>query len=152
MRLLSIVVWLSVAGLAGCYTYQPTISTKGSKIDESLVVKIERGKSTRSDVLKWFGSPTRIITYEPKVTGMAASKEGESGQLVKSEIAVTANQEVYIWEYEVRTEVFFMVALNAYRSRTSKEAKDTLIVFINRETGVVEDFGFRRETNGPKKN
>lgn len=138
---------IAFAGLAGCYTYQPTITTKGSRIDESLVAKIERGKATRSDVLKWFGSPTRIITYEPKVTGMAGSKESDRGRMVKGEITLTANQEVYIWEYEVTKKVFFMVALSAYESRTSQEAKDTLIIFINRETGIVEDFGFRRETD-----
>ena len=40
-----------------------------------------------------------------------------------------------------------MLALRAYVSERRQQAKDSLIVFINRETGIVEDFGFRKETH-----
>ena len=69
------------------------------------------------------------------------------GFMVKGEVSVTANQEVYIWEYEVKRDVSRMLGLASYISREVEEAKDSLTVFINRETGIVEDFGFRRETD-----
>lgn len=139
-------VTVSAQAIVGCYQYIPYTYTKGVKIDESLVAKIERGKTTRADVLKWFGTPSRILTYEPKVTSVGASKETVAGSTVRGELSVTANQEVYIWEYEVKKSVETMMALRAYVGTEVHEAKDSLTVFINRETGIVEDFGFRRET------
>jgi hypothetical protein len=137
----------TIFALAGCFQYLPTLIERGAPIDEKLVAKIERGKSTRADVLKLFGSPTRVLQYDPKVAGMGAVKQTEQGSMAKGEIVLTANQGIYMWEYEVEKREETMLALRAYVAERRQQAKDSLIVFINRETGIVEDFGFRKETH-----
>lgn len=128
-----ILVMLCFMFLASCIS-----STKGSLIDETAVNKIEIKKSTKSDILKLFGAPDRIVD-----TGLAgAAKSQTTGDVdlkTRQEVTVGKNEEIYIYEYvENKLSIFYII------NRTSQK-KNTLMVWINKDTGIVQDYGYKKE-------
>ena len=114
---------------------------KGSRIDEATVKKIEVGKTNRSDVLKMFGAPDRIID-----TGVVATSKGAVVGFVnvapKQESAVGKNQEVYIYEYVIR-KVGTLVGTGF--GGEVREKKNSLMIWIDKDTGIVQDYGYKKE-------
>ena len=114
------------------------ISTKGSRINESDVKQIQIGKTTQSDILKMFGVPDRIIDAG---TGAASKSQtvGDVNLAIKEEVIVDKNQEIFIYEYEEeKTVVFYFVM-------SSSEKKNTLMIWMDKDTGIVQDYGYKRE-------
>ena len=44
-------------GISGCATY-----SSGSPIDETKIESIERGTTTKSELIAWFGQPTQVTS------------------------------------------------------------------------------------------
>ena len=114
---------------------------KGNRIDEAMVKKIEVGKANRSDVLKMFGAPDRIID-----TGVVATSKGAVVGFVnvapKQESAVGKNQEVYIYEYVIRkVGTLFGTGFGG----EVRENKNSLMIWIDKNTGIVQDYGYKKE-------
>jgi hypothetical protein len=126
---------LAILGLmlfANCAT---AISTKGTRIDENAVKQIQIGKTTRSDILKMFGAPGGIIDTG---TGAALKSRttGDINLATKQEVAVGKNQEIFTYEYSER---------KAYTALHTTEKKNTLMIWIDKDTGIVQDYGYRKE-------
>jgi len=125
-----------VSFLFGC----ATTYVKGSRIDEVAVKKIEVGKTTRSDVLKMFGAPDKIIDAGGVVT-LKSAVTGDVDIASKQEIAVGKNQEIYIYEYEEK--VGLVHGGGYFEVREVK--KNTLMIWIDKGTGIVQDYGYKKE-------
>ena len=114
---------------------------KGSRIDDATVKGIEVGKTNRNDVLKMFGAPDRIID-----TGVVATSKGAAIGFVnvipKQESEVGKNHEVYIYEYVIR-KIGTFVGLGL--GGEVQEKKNTLMIWINKDTGIVQDYGYKKE-------
>jgi hypothetical protein len=114
------------------------IATKGSRINESDVKQIQIGKTTQSDILKMFGVPDRIID-----AGTAAASKSQTVGDVNvpnnEEVIVDKNQEIFIYEYEEENTVVF------YFVMSSSEKRNTLMVWMDKDTGIVQDYGYKRE-------
>jgi len=118
---------------------------KGNRIDEATVKKIEVGKTNRSDVLKMFGAPDRIID-----TGVVATSEGAEVGFVnvtpKQESATGKNQEVYIYEYVIRrVGTFVGTGFGTGFGGKVQEKKNSLMIWIDKDTGIVQDYGYKKE-------
>jgi hypothetical protein len=124
--------------LSGCVT---THHTKGSKVDESMLTRIEKGKTARSDILKWFGSPDRIIGAGITAETKTAMK-GDIELAHKSQTSIGENQEIYIYEYFDTSGVG---GLFLWYGTSSRERKNTLMIWIDKETGLVQDYGYKKE-------
>ncbi len=116
---------------------------KGSRIDEMAVKKIEVGKTNRSDILKIFGAPDRIIDTGTVATSKSAVA-GDINVASKQEVAVGKNQEIYIYEYIKRktTDYFF----GSGDISKTQEYKNSLMIWIDKNTGIVQDYGYKKET------
>lgn len=128
-----------VSFLFGC----ATTYVKGSRIDEVAVKKIEAGKITRSDVLKMFGAPDRIID----AGGVATSKSAVTGDIdiaSKQEITVGKNQEIYIYEYVEAKNIDYYFGTGALGGKVEVK-KNTLMIWIDKGTGIVQDYGYKKE-------
>lgn len=115
--------------LCGCISSR---STHGTQIDGLMVAKIEKGKTTKSDILRWFGIPLRILD---------AGSGKESEPYAAEGAGESANQEIYIYEYSVehiRANFFFTIDFNHEKQNNS------LMIWIDRETGTVQDYKYRQ--------
>lgn len=128
------IILIAGLSLSGCVT---THEVQGSKTDEGTIQQIEKGKTTRSEILKWFGEPDRTIG-----AGVAGESKttvtGDVSVAQKQEITVGKNQEIYIYQYS-ETEKQFGV----HNSRA--ERKNTLMIWIDKDTGIVQDYGYKKE-------
>jgi len=136
------ILFLSVLFLVGCATVQ---STQGNKLDEQVIAQIEKGKTTQSEILKLFGAPDRII--EAGIAGkLQTDIAGDISLSSKQNISLGKNQEIYIYEYmEATTETSYF--FEAYRMGDKKitQRKNTLMIWIDKETGIVQDYGYKKE-------
>lgn len=120
-----------------------TTYVKGSRIDEVVVKKIEVGKTNRSDILKMFGAPDRIIDEG----GVVASKSVVAGDIdiaSKQEMTVGKNQEIYIYEYVEAKNIDYYFGTGALGGKVEVK-KNTLMIWIDKDTGKVQDYGYKKE-------
>jgi hypothetical protein len=129
-----ILVMLSVMLLSNCV---PFSHSSGTQIDEKALKQIEIRKTTRGDILKMFGAPDKII--DSGIAGALKSQtKGDVELTTKQEVAVGKNQEIYIYEYVEREGHYGF-------SDSSTVRRNTLMVWINKDTGIVEDYGYNRQ-------
>lgn len=126
-----------VSFLFGCAsTY-----VKGSRIDDAMVKRIEVGKTNRSDILKMFGAPDRIIDAGAVATSKSAVA-GDVNVASKQEVVVGKNQEIYIYEYLIKKAG--PPVLSDFGGKI-QESKNTLMIWIDKDTGIVQDYGYKKE-------
>lgn len=128
-----VLVMLGLTLLANC-----TTNTKGSRIDENALTQIQIGKTTRSDILKMFGAPDKIID----AGGSAALKSqtvGDVNLATKQEVVVGKNQEIYIYQYAKEKNIHY------YHGVSTSEKKNTLMIWMDKDTGIVQDYGYKKE-------
>jgi hypothetical protein len=119
--------------LSGCLTMNVD---KGGKIDESATQQIEKGKTTRNEILKWFGVPDRTIGADVTEKSKITAPEDEDRE---PKITVGKNQEIYVYEYsEVKGR------LGLFTVGGSKK-KNTLMIWIDKDSGIVQDYGYKKE-------
>ena len=124
---------------AGCATSK---STQGTMIKERDVCGIEKGKTTRSEILKNFGAPDRII--DAGLTGESkTSVAGDVNLSSHQNISLGKNQEIYIYEYTEESGRFF--AISAFARTNTRKLKNTLMIWIDKDTGIVQDYGYKKE-------
>lgn len=110
-KFVAIVVFLILI-IAGCSFHSAKVET-GKKLDESLIAKIVDGETTGSQILVWFGAPTK------------------STRLGKEELFV----------YKQCTTDSSTVTVIAIGNTGSKEKCDELSIVLN-EQGIVKNHGF----------
>lgn len=128
--------------LSGCATVQ---STQGSKLDEKMIAQIEKGKTTRSEILKLFGAPDRII--DAGISGTAENSiKGDVNLSTQQNISLGKNQEIYIYEYiEERTETPGLLLAYGMGDVKKTSKKNTLMIWLDKDTGIVQDYGYKKE-------
>jgi hypothetical protein len=118
--------------LANCVS----TSTKGVPLDETAIKQIQIGRTNKTEILKMFGAPNRIID----TVGSGTSKpqvSREVNRATKEEVSLGKKQEIYIYEYlESKTN---MVTLG------ESEKKNTLMIWIDKDTEIVQDYGYKGE-------
>lgn len=124
----------------GCATTQ---STQGSQLKEESICNIAKGKTTRSEILKTFGAPDRII--EAGLTGESKTAIGGDVNLsAQQNISIGRNQEIYVYEYTEEITERNLVNLYYGGGKTTKK-KNTLMIWIDKDTGIVQDYGYKKE-------
>lgn len=123
---------LLVFVLSGC------VSTKGKPIPKDSVVKIQKGITTKADILEQFGAPNEIL-YSPKGEEIFVYKYSEK-------LDLHAGQAVGVI---LRRDIPGLGTLVDLGTRRVSEKEDRLMVFLD-EKGIVQNIGFTHETGKVK--
>lgn len=121
------------------------------KLTGELIKKIEPGKTVKGDVLEWFGPPNvlarqgkmvKVPSTDPKNPGLQEMDSELLFELFSVKHQIADHHIVY---YYVDVEAsmggaYLLIAIAA--STTVKQ--DRLWILINQNTGIVEDYVFRR--------
>jgi hypothetical protein len=128
LGLLTLLIFL----LWGC------VSTKGKPIPKDSVVKIQKGVTTKADILEQFGAPNEIL-YSPKGEEIFVYKYSEK-------LDLHAGQAVGVI---LRRDIPGLGTLVDLGTRRVSEKEDRLMVFLD-EKGIVQNIGFTHETGKVK--
>lgn len=147
---------LLISSLQGCVSL-PSIS--GVPLLHKTVNQLQAGKTTRAEVLKWFGPPLSIVTKGETLTivhgapsrpgSMVAEASYETVQadtffeLFSTKHTITDRDRIYYYQYAVSYK--YTVFLLVYMNETANTRSDRLWVLIDEQTGLVEDYVFRKE-------
>ena len=151
---------LALAGLVcclqGCVPNFPLVS--GANLDEQKIAKIRPGKTTRSEVLESFGLPLSIAKKGETLTVSAerawvGSRIRAPGfdpvdadafyELFSANHKITDRHRVYYYYHAISTKWAAVVIFYVYKSAHTR--KDRLWVLINEETGIAEDYAYRKD-------
>jgi len=130
--------------LSGCAHTQSDEGTIKQIEDKDARQQIEKGKTTRNEILKWFGAPDKTIDagVSPQTKAVTAD---DVNTAQKHEVTIGKNQEVYVYEHsETRTEGGFPVPFRGKR-KISSIRKNALMIWIDKDSGIVQDYSYRKE-------
>ena len=146
---------LLVLSLQGCI---PAPSFRfGVPLPQETVDRLQSGKTTRAEVLEWFGMPLAIaakgealtIPHGPEWVGSGAryaSYENVDAdsffELFSTKHAINDRDRIYYYFYTVSSKQAIVLAV--YINETVNTRSDRLWVMIDEETGLVEDYAFRK--------
>lgn len=154
--------------LTGCFI-SPHSFTQGRPIADNKVEKIQKGKTTKEEIINWFGVPTTIIKKgdKTKTGGTAATPpspnialpyfaQGVQGtptgeisseqlfSLFSSKNKIKDDDVIYYYGYT--TTKGSSVGLLFFSTSDSHAVTDKLLILMNEEKGVVEDFIMSKES------
>lgn len=109
--------------LAGCSSIS---ETSGTAIERTSLKKIIKGNTTTTDILTWFGPPDKIIYYS-----------------VLNKQNIRQRYMVYVYEYIIKGGMTFAKGYPIANEKIS-ENKNTLLIWINRNTGRVENYIYKK--------
>lgn len=107
----------------GCATIK---ETSGTSIQKTTLTKITKGKTTTTDILTWFGPPDKIIYYS-----------------VLNKQNIKQRYMVYVYEYILKGGMTFAQGYPIAQEKLN-ENKNTLLIWINRNTGIVENYIYKK--------
>lgn len=129
---------LVLAASGGCISVG--VNMEGNPISEEAVARIQKGKTTRAEVLELLGAPREVETED--VTGLAEKAVARyQGEKLTLSIDPALFNDVYIYERK-RTE-YFIMALFLFNYYSSDETSERLAVFFDRR-GLVQGVGWTR--------
>lgn len=151
---------LAVAGfiiifLWGCVP-APLVTT-GRPLKDEKIIRIQPGKTTKEDIIEWFGAPMAIAVQGEilKIQAEASwAKNMPRGgyyfeidsdtffELFSSKHELTEYHRIYYYYRAVSKKGFLILLLYLYDS--GKTVIDKLWILVNEETGIVEDYVFRK--------
>ena len=151
-KILVFVVFLwTVILLGGC-----AIMGAKHKGEESFnkgqINKILPGKTTKQEILLWFGPPLSIARKGRVMKIPSADVQKRSSYELQSDIffelfsakhEITENHIIYYYTYSETKNTAVLITL--YLTGRSKLVVDKLWILINTETGIVEDYIFRKQ-------
>ena len=148
--------------LTGCFI-SPHSFTQGKPIADNKVEKIVKGKTTKEEVINWFGVPTTIIKKGDKTAtegttaaapspnialpyfaqGVQSTPSGEVSSeqmfsLFSSKNKIKEADVIYYYGYT--TTKGSSVGFLFFSTNDSHAVTDKLLILMNEEKGVVEDF------------
>lgn len=152
---LSIVFFIGI--IAGC-AIMPMRGEVGKPFDENLISKIQRGKTTREEITRWFGVPKAVARKGGKIrlsTAMAMPYTGGvemPGEEVSSDTyfalfpknKVTENHIIYLYVYTTSKGMSFAMPMFGYMG--GKALKNTLVVLIDDSKDIVDDYVYDKQT------
>jgi hypothetical protein len=141
-------LWIVLVGIlgSGCISLSGSF---GTQISHEALDRIEVGKTTRDEILAWFGPPSAF--YNPTFLDVILAREGElSGLAEDLEIEASAPvlNDVFTYRYienDTRA-VFIPIVFGRVDAAATYE---TLTVFFDEE-GRVEYHAFRRDEARPE--
>lgn len=155
---LGVVVITATMFLWGC-AIMPHKYTSGEPIKEDKTKMIQPGKTTKEEIIQWFGIPTVIAKKDEKMSlpiemaGMMGVTGGEVGKqevssdtffnLFSSKHKLMENHRIYYYRYTKSSGTNFSMPFFGYSG--GRALTDKLLVLINEDTGIVEDYIFRKQ-------
>lgn len=127
---------------SGCISYGVTF--EGNPIPRDLLSRIEKGKTTRAQVLELLGAPVQVETAD--ITALAESALAYyEGEKLTLQIDPALFNDVYI--YERRQSKHFIMAFILFNYYSSDERSDRLAVFFDKN-GKVQGVGWTPGRDG----
>jgi len=131
--------------------------TAGEPIKEDMVKMIQPGKTTKEEIIQWFGIPSVIAKKGEKMSLptelVSMSVAGEIGRqevssdtffnLFSTKHKLTESHRIYYYTYTKSKGTTFAMPYFGYTG--GKALTDKLLVLINEDTGIVEDYIFRKQ-------
>jgi len=145
-----------LVSLQGCVPAFPFLS--GVPLPQKTVDEVQPGKTTRSEVLEWFGMPLSIakkgevlrIPHGPEWAAGGVRPAGYNQvdadaffELFSTKHKITDHQRIYYYFSSLSTK--YGVVLAVYVHESANTRVDRLWLLIDEETGLVDDYVFRKE-------
>jgi hypothetical protein len=127
-RAIRIVLCVLIVISTGC------VSTKGKPIPKDAVIQIQKGITTKTQILELFGAPNEI-TYSPKGEEILVYKYGEKLDLRTGQAVGTI----------LKKDIPGLGVLLDLGTRKVSEKEDRLMVFMD-DKGIVQNVGFTNQT------
>jgi len=158
--LFCVVVITATTFLWGC-AIMPYKHTSGEPIKEDKTKMIQPGKTTKEEIIQWFGIPSVIAKKGEKMSlpiEMAGGMYGigAAGEVGKQEVSsdtffnlfsskhkLIENHRIYYFTYTKNKGSTFNMPFFGYSG--GRALTDKLLVLINEDTGIVEDYIFRKQ-------
>lgn len=148
------IVMICVSLLSGCFV-APYTYTCGQSIKEDKLKKIEAGKTTKEEIIKWFGVPSTVVNKGEKA-GVTATQYGAAGliqstgfsfdelfSLFSSRHKSKESHVIYYYDYTKTEGATFNIIF--FSPSNSKVLTDKLLVLIDENTCIVEDYIFSKQ-------
>ena len=133
---------LAVVLLVGCVPVPP-ITVSGLPLPQEAVARIEPRETKKTQILEWFGPPTAIVAKGDRLPITGDQTEAASFfELFSSKHTISDYHRVYYYYHAVMKKQ--AVVLAVYIHEKTSINIDKLWVLVNEETGIVEDYVFRR--------
>ncbi|MDD5085194.1 MAG: hypothetical protein PHE61_04015 [Candidatus Omnitrophica bacterium] len=124
----------------------------GKQIKDSAARKVQPGVTTKAEIIEWFGVPTAIAKKGEKVSlpmemahygaGCEGPRQDTSSEtffsMFSSKHKITDSHRIYYYAY-TKSEGS-MLGILFFNTMSSKTQTDKLLVLINEDTGIVEDY------------
>ena len=132
----------------------------GTPIKEDMVKRIQDGKTTKEEMLQWFGIPNIVQKQGEDTTSQKSLHEGAmmepvmmssmdqkfvsqaSFDLFSSKHKITEDHRIY--DYSFTKMKGASVSVLFYGTTDTKMLTDILLILVNEKTGNVEDHIFRK--------
>lgn len=146
-----------VVSMTGC-AIMPMRGEVGKPFDENLISKIQRGKTTKEEITRWFGVPKAVARKGGKVKLPAAMATPYAGgmEMPGEEVPadtyfalfpknkVTENHIIYLYVYTTSKGMNFYMPFFGYMG--GKALKNTLVILIDDDKGIVDDYVYDKQT------
>jgi hypothetical protein len=144
-------IFVTILFLAGCVRFLGQSIKQGTPIKEDMVKMIQPGKTTKEDIIQWFGIPNVIQkqgeeTASPKQVDMVqpfVSPVFPSFDFFSSKHKITEDHRIYAYFF-TKTEGT-MTDILIFSKQYMTTLTDTLLVLVNEKIGIAEDYIFRKE-------
>jgi len=134
----------------------PTKGEVGKPIDEKMVKKIQKGKTTREEIIQWFGIPMAVAKKGEtiKLSGAMATPMG-GGEMQGAEVSsdtyfvlfanhnITENHRIYLYIFTKTKGMGFSMPFISTMS--GKTLKNTLIILMDESKGIVVDYKYEKQ-------
>jgi hypothetical protein len=137
----------------------PMSGEVGKPFDENLINKIQRGKTTKEEITRWFGVPKAVAKKGEKVrlpTVTATPYMGMGGvEMPGEEVSsdtyfalfskqqVKENHIIYLYVYTTSKGKIFSMPF--FGSMGGKVLKNTLVILIDDDKDIVEDYVYDKQ-------
>ena len=134
-----VLLLVACTALTGCVFFSGTDTTRET-FSKAAVKKIEPGKTTKDDILKWFGPPVAIARKgeEDKIISVENVRADTFLELFSAKRTLTEHDIVYYYRSVKSSKSGVLVVFAAGENTRSSTAK--LWVLIDDRNGIVEDF------------
>ena len=133
----------------------------GVPLPQKTVDQLQAGRTTKAEVLEWFGMPLSIAAKGETLTISRGPEWAAEGgvrhahyekvdadtffELFSTKHAITDRDRIYYYYDTVSSK--YAVVLAVYINETANTRSDRLWVLVDEETGLVEDYVFRKASS-----
>jgi len=137
--------------LAGCVLYSDTSFERGAPVDPRALAQISIGRTTQSEVFRLLGTPHSMFEGQVRFQEVRAMGVMDSFFLHKDDRYLTSLDEkhtamLYRFAQDTGTSVRASAVIVTYQGTNITLKTDELLLLINKDSRVVDDIAYRRET------